>query len=536
MTAYTFSQLVDFTRTSAGTYVNSSGFITSTPANANLILYTEAFDNATWTKTTTTVTANSIAAPDGTMTADTLSATGINALTRQTFTATATPYTFSVYLKRKTGSGNIDITVDGTTYVTQSITSDWVRYSTTLTPAAGSKTAGIRIATNSDEVYVWGAQLELGSSATTYTKNYGGIYPPRFDYDPATLAAKGFLVEPQATNLLTYSEQFNNVAWPKTNCTVTDDAAISPGGTANADKIVEDTSASTSHAISQIITGTAAIAYTYTVYLKAAERTFAAVIFEGPNQGIYVNLTTGAYAGVALAAPTSYSIQNAGNGWWRVSITATSTTTTTRPYIYLADTTPSYIYTGDGTSGIYAWGAQLEATAFGTSYIPTVASTVTRTADNAVIQSSMFTPWYNMGGGTIVVEFDANASAASTPVPYQISDGTANNRILSSVASTGNSMSNIITTATSSEFSAAISFTYTRGTVYKIGIAATTNSAIAGLGGTLSAEDTVVSMPTVTSLRLGASVFNTNYITGHLRSIVYYPTRITNTQLQALTT
>lgn len=534
MTAYTFSQLFDFTRTSAGSYVNSSGLVTTTPASTNLLTYTEALSNAAWTKVTTTVTADSIAAPDGTSSADTLTATGANSTTRQTFTATAVPYTFSVYLMRKTGSGNVDITVDGTTYVTQAITSEWVRYSTTLTPAAGSKTAGIRIATSGDEVYAWGAQLELGSSATTYTKNYGGLYPARFDYDPATLAAKGFLVEPQATNLLTYSEQFNNAAWPKTNCTVSADAVTSPDGTTNADKVIEDVTAPAAHAISQIITGTSGIAYTYTVYIKAAERTFAGVVFEGPNQGIYVNLTTGAFAGNFFAAPTSYSIQNAGNGWWRVSITATSTTTTTRPYVYLADTTPAYSYAGDGTSGLYVWGAQLEATAFGTSYIQTVASTATRSADNAVIQAPMFAPWYNSAAGTLVLELDMGATAASTPVLYQISDGTATNRIITSVAAAGTSMTSIIT-ATTQQFSGANSVTYTQGSIYKVGIAATTNSAFSSVNGNVTPEDNAVTMPTVTSMRLGSSVFNSNYISGHLRTVNYYPFRVTSAQLQALT-
>ena len=72
----TFDQLIDFTRTSAGTYVDETGKIVSTPASRNLLTFTQEFDNAAWGKTAATVTANTTTAPDGTSTADTLSADG----------------------------------------------------------------------------------------------------------------------------------------------------------------------------------------------------------------------------------------------------------------------------------------------------------------------------------------------------------------------------------------------------------------------------------------------------------------------------
>jgi len=174
----------------------------------NLLGYTEELNNAAWVKTLTTVTANSIADPNGNLNADTISATVGGGTVLQTLTLLAIPYTFSIWLKRKTGIGAVSITVDGVTYSTQTITTDWARYSTTLTPAAGSKTIGVKLATLGDEVYAWGAQLSDSASLDTYVYNpaaafaSAAYYGPRFDYDPTTLAPLGLLIEEARTNLL----------------------------------------------------------------------------------------------------------------------------------------------------------------------------------------------------------------------------------------------------------------------------------------------------------------------------------------------
>ena len=182
----------------------------------NLLGFTEEFNNAAWVKTLATVTANSIADPNGNLNAETLSATAGGGTVLQTLTLLAIPYTFSIWLKRKTGTGDVSITVDGTTYSTQIITTDWVRYSTVLTPAAGSKTIGVRIATSGDEVYAWGAQLSDSASVDPYVYNPGAAptsaayYGPRFDYDPVTLNQLGLLIEEARTNLLIDSEALSS--------------------------------------------------------------------------------------------------------------------------------------------------------------------------------------------------------------------------------------------------------------------------------------------------------------------------------------
>ena len=157
---------ITFTRASTATYYDGKTFA---KAEENLLKRSQEFDNAVWVKSSATVTANTGAAPDGTTTADTLTASDANGSALQTFTALAQPYTFSLWVRRTVGTGTVEITADGTTWSAITISDTWTRFSVTVTPSAGSKTAGIRLATSGDAVEIWGAQLEQRSTVTAYT-------------------------------------------------------------------------------------------------------------------------------------------------------------------------------------------------------------------------------------------------------------------------------------------------------------------------------------------------------------------------------
>ena len=148
---------ITYSRASEARYYDGK---TVAKAEENLLLYSQEFDNAAWTKTNGTVTANSDTAPDGTVTADTFTATAANATLVQSITAIAAQYTYSVYLKRKTGTGTVEIQSVAGTWTTAVLTASWQRFEVSTTPTAGSKASGVRIVTSGDEVYVWGAQLE----------------------------------------------------------------------------------------------------------------------------------------------------------------------------------------------------------------------------------------------------------------------------------------------------------------------------------------------------------------------------------------
>jgi hypothetical protein len=136
-------------------------------ARTNLCLQSEVM-GTTWSASNITIAANSVAAPDGATTADTLTASaGNGTLIQDLGTIASAVKTFSIWLKRLTGTGNIDLTLDGgSTWTTKTITSSWARYDITQTLA--DPDCGIRIVTNADAVYAWGAQVEAASFASTY--------------------------------------------------------------------------------------------------------------------------------------------------------------------------------------------------------------------------------------------------------------------------------------------------------------------------------------------------------------------------------
>jgi len=344
---------INFSRTSNATVTNSLGTIAYAPHN--LLTYSEQFDNAAWTKTTTTITANSLISPDGNTTADTLTAGGANSTVLHSYTAIAQSYVFSVWLRRKTGTGNIDITADGTTYVTKAITTSWVRYETAIVPTAGTRTPGIRIATNGDEVYAFGAQLEIGTTATTYNsttvKNLLG-YSELFD-NAAWTKSNSFV----QTNLLTYSEQFDNAAWATLAATKSANTVIAPNGYQTADTLI-DTAATSRHSIFEAYT-TSALTYTFSIYAKAGTLNYVKVgIAATGTNGVYFNLATGA-KGTEDAGFTGV-IENVGNGWYRCSVTTLLTAAANYAQVMLsANGSDAASYTGLGTGTVYIWGAQL---------------------------------------------------------------------------------------------------------------------------------------------------------------------------------
>ena len=571
LVSQTFDQLLDFTRTSAATFVGSNGLIQTTPASVNLLTWTQQFDNAAWTKSNTTVTANSTVAPDGTSTADTLIENTSNAFHAAVQSLTLSgATTISCYLKANTrnfaairtydgtngdryavfnlATGAAGVTSGGTTSTITSVGNGWYRCSMTYTYTSASGSAGITVqdansyvaytGDGTSGVYLWGAQVEVGSAATTYTRNNGGVFPPRFDYDPVTLAPKGLLIEEQRTNLLVRSEEFDNAAWVKLRATVTANATTSPDGTVDADKLVEDTTASNTHIISQTATIAASTSYTFCVYLKAGERTFARLLFgdAGGNNGVRVdvNLSNGATStsvagtGWVLTAASATAV---GNGWYRVVLTGANTSATAGiGIIYLASALGTISYTGDGTSGIYLWGAQVEAGAFATSYIPTVASQVTRTADICSIVAPNFAPWYNQSEGTFSINFSTIYSGGAFGASYILGfDNNTNKRIIyifsgADQAITFDGSTNVAAIGDVTGQTAKVASAYSA-----------TDRAIVSNGGAVATGTVAAGYSTATLLSIGSYGFSGNNINGHIRSIRYYPTRLSDAQLQALT-
>jgi hypothetical protein len=384
----------------------------------------------------------------------------------------------------------------------------------------------------------------VGQTYYRNTSTSAAVYSLPRDYNPTTLAALGVLGEEQRTNLLTYSEQFDNAAWVKSRATVTGasiNAIIAPDGTMNADKIVPSVNNAT-HRIYQLgITHGVLRTYAYTCYLKAGEYTFARLMLadstESDSASCRFNLSDGTLDGVAAASGTfssaSASVVDVGNGWYRCTLIATcdATEATVSAWVWSGNTTAAAnTFAGDGTSGIYAWGAQLEAGAFATSYIPTVASQVTRAADQISILTSAF-PW-NASAHTYVVSGDMQNT---TGYIFAASNNASANREI--VYRNSSNFDMVVASGAAIQVNSAIGG-YTTGVPFNISMAVALNDVAASLNGAAVVTDTSVTLPVgIDRLRIGSNEPGTaGFMGGHIKRLAYYASRKTNAELQVLST
>ena len=256
-----------------------------------------------------------------------------------------------------------------------------------------------------------------------------GIAKPT--YDPATNEAKGYLAEPAATNLLLYSEDLST-GWIAGGATVAANATRAPDGNTTADKIVE--SATTAqHFFYQLVT-VASGPFTFSVCLKAAERSVAYVLMSDNSTGaagVRVDLSTGTLssdgATAGLWTSVTSTIEPLADGYYRVSVSGIrGAGTQTAGFILMSNgsgTSSGDTYAGDGTSGLYAWGAQIEAGLTATSYIATGSGTESRTAGGLTLDLTTHAAIVNPAGFTFVCAFDYPAIDGSTKFICCANDG-----------------------------------------------------------------------------------------------------------------
>jgi hypothetical protein len=573
--------------------VDSDGVIRS--AATNLLLRSEEFDNASWTKARATVSQNTAVAPNGSVTADTIveDTTSNSHIVLQGVSGalSATAYTASVYVKANVrsrvrlalfGTANTSLkfvdfdlstgAILGTSGATGTIlpsTGDgWFRCSvTTTTNSAGTvelyvwtlNDAGssVYLGTGANALDVWGAQLEVGSTATTYIPTGATINSaPRFDHNPLTGECLGLLVEEQRQNLLLRSEEFDNASWTRTGFLAfgsgsTANAATAPNGTTTADLLVESTAVNAERTAYQ--TGIVATTGTLTVYAKASGRSHVGLRFYGASnnwvRATYTLTGAGAASVVSAGSSSDYSgtaasIEQFADGWYRVRLTATRGSGLAFAVVDFATTaTPilqavngNEFYTGNGTSGLLLWGAQLEAGAFPTSYIPTTGTAATRTADVVSITGTNFSSWYRQDEGCVFV--DAFNSAA--PIGgaarrlFELNNNSEAERFFSGFNTT-------TTLQTLIQDNSVIQANLTQaipGPVSASKIAASyklDDLGIVANGGAVG-SDTQCTLPTPTQLTIGYSTSGGNStLNAPIRRLTYWPTRLPNSTLQSIT-
>jgi hypothetical protein len=417
------------------TYNNTS------PTIVNLFAYSEQYNQTSaWSIQAATISADQTTAPDGTLTADKLveNVTTTNKEVSQSIAVTAgTTFTFSTFVKAagrnnfrfgfSGGSfGNVgtnalfDLTA-GTVYQTTggvssaSITNvgnGWYRCVATVTPTVSTVSGQNNLicyitlldATYSSGylgdgtsgVYLWGSQLELGSTASIY---------------------QGKLLTTQTTssliNLLRYSQDLSQTSvWGSGNATLLANNTTAPDSTSTGNFVRETTAtgqhnASTSGLpLGPLKAVNLANPYTFSVYAKAAGRTKLEFVAQSwTTYDKYVAYTfdltavtaTFAYA-TSGSTIVSATITSVGNGWYRCSMNGVTLNSTnpTVTMIFNLNNGSTTSYTGDGTSGMYLWGAQIETgstlsvyqgTGLSNLLAPTFAGRTTSTGQNYVVSN-----------------------------------------------------------------------------------------------------------------------------------------------------
>ena len=251
---------------------------------------------------------------------------------------------------------------------------------------------------------------------------YAGVNEARFDHDPVTGESLGLLIEEARTNLINYNTKHDDANWANSASseTINTTETLSPDGKNNATKLFGNINATSRQSIYQGVSVTSGTTYTFSVFLKEGQRRYATLWFDSVNTspqpfwgaGNIIDLQTGTIV-YRNRGSTEVIIVPYPNGWYRCYVISSPTVTQSMSFNlaigtannFLDVTIPdTYKYTGDGSSGIYIWGHQVEVGSFPTSYIPTQGSTRTRAADNASITGKNFSSWYRQDEGTVFCE------------------------------------------------------------------------------------------------------------------------------------
>jgi hypothetical protein len=549
---------MDVVRATTATRVNSAGLIEEVPRN--LLTYSQDFTNASWSKSGVTITANTTVAPNGTTTASKLVEDGF-LVTYGVYKGITTGFRYSHSIYAKKGErdwikvnavhgGNQSVWFNlangtiGTNNTTgtpsiENVGNGWYRcvIKNTDHSVAASFYSVMPCTNNNIETYtgtigngifIWGAQLDKFATATEYFPTTTRLNIPRIDYTNGSCPS--LLVEPQRTNLFTYSNTFSNAAWSKNSCTISANSIVSPDGIQNASKLVEGTANDSHHIYQNVISSGQ---NTFTFYAKQGERKFVYAYAESAGQGKCFDLENGTLGVNIIAAPLNSSITSVGNGWYRCSITISITATALRIGACSANGTFSYL--GNGTSGFYLYGAQLEAGSYPTSYIPTVASTVTRNAD--VISKTGISTLIGQTEGTIYAEIKVNKLiGTSSRYIFHISDGTVNNRIYMAFSgASSNVIRARIFNGGTLQCSINSSTITTTGT-YKLALAYKNNDIVFYINGVEIGTDIVATIPTCSKVDIGHNYAGASQLGDGVANANIFKTRLTNTELAQLTT
>ena len=342
------------------------------------------------------------------------------------------------------------------------------------------------------------------------------------------------ILEPQMTNLIPYSEDFANSDWTKTASTITSNSIISPDGTMNASKLTEDTSSST-HRIYDTIITSSGVVHTQSIFAKSGGNGRFLRMFRGSgtyNFAVF-DLDNGVIFSQGGSNIISTKIEKYPNGWYKCSSTFTTQFSNIATYYGIQNGILDS-YTGDGTSGIYIYGAMLEVGSYPTSYIPTNGESggVTRAAETATGSGDAAT--FNDSRGVLMAEISALVDD-QTRRQISVSDGTVENVVRLHYHDDG---SNRIRFQIRSNNSIEVSTSFSVNNIkefHKVAIFYRLNDVKFFIDGFEVGTDTTAAMP------IGLSVLQFNQgnglqaFLGKTKQIQYYKSALTDSELEQLT-
>jgi len=448
---------VTFTRASNATYVGADGKLV-THANQgalgnNLFQFPQDFENAYWLKASNSISPNADISPNETNTASLLTITTSTSVARirgSTAQNINTTYIVSIYAKAATNnwlrirnfasdcSGWFDLengvtgTVTNGTSSIVSVGNGWYRCSIVSTTGASIANNIVDIGTaNADNttavtegpsIYIWGAQLEVGSTATEYFPT--NINQPRFDWASTAQLPR---------NLILYSQDFDEANWVKGS--VTANTILAPDGTMTADYVTTQSTVKTG--VYQQIPVPADFPRTISAYVKKANYRYLRIASVSPSSGnvyfiINIDFDTGTLLVPASANATyiSSTIETLTDGWYRVSLTGN--TSISNPLIsFSVVDSPTFLNASVEGADFYVWGVQVELGEQATPYIyttsaasaPTTPLTANPTSNGLLIEESRTNRilWNRDATQTQWVKTDVTAAKDQTGI-----DGVAN--------------------------------------------------------------------------------------------------------------
>jgi hypothetical protein len=392
--------------------------------------------------------------------------------------------------------------------------------------------------------------LTRSAATATYINSSGyvasaAVNEARFEYDPATLAAKGLLLEGSATNLQRYSATFEITGsyWYQslgTNAAGT--AATAPDNTSTPRRLTEPASGTSAGQL-QISGSSAGIlastTYTVSFWAKAGSRTKVLWKCDGGGKDVGFNLSDGV-ATVVAGTFTTTRMTAYPNGWYRCEATWANVNASGFPSIFLATGTGTTYTISYTCNSSYAelWGFQLELGSGASSYIPTTTAQVTRATDVCTISGTSFTSWFNNTEGTVL--FIGNNNFVPSPSNLSANWALINASNSSRIAQYTRHTTGRIGASCRDNAGGALTFDSPSATTlitttaeYKTAFALKSsdfaycvNGAAVGLGDGVGVFETVIAL----------DFARDGIRNGHIKVFKFWPTRLTNAQLIAMTT